>query len=53
MIGRDLALLYGIEVKRINEQVKRNIECRPAEFRSQLHNEEKNELVTNCDRFWI
>lgn len=26
MIGRDLAELYGVEVKRLNEQVKRNID---------------------------
>ncbi len=51
MIDRDLALLYGVEVKRLNEQVKRNIERFPAEFRFQLNDEEKNELVANCDRF--
>ena len=26
MIDRDLAMLYGVDAKRINEQVKRNIE---------------------------
>lgn len=26
MIDRDLALLYGVETRRLNEQVKRNIE---------------------------
>ena len=26
MIDRDLAMLYGVETKRLNEQVKRNIE---------------------------
>ena len=30
MIDRDLAELYGVETKRLNEQVKRNIERFPA-----------------------
>jgi len=51
MIDRDLAELYGVEVKRLNEQVKRNIGRFPAEFRFQLDNTEKEELVANCDRF--
>ena len=51
MIDRDLAEMYGVEVKRLNEQVKRNIERFPSEFRFQLNDEEKNELVANCDRF--
>ena len=40
MIDRDLALLYGVEVKRLNEQLKRNIERFPAEFRFQLNDED-------------
>jgi len=51
IIDRDLADLYGVEVKRLNEQVKRNIERFPVDFRFQLNNNEKNELVANCDRF--
>ncbi|MDA3819166.1 MAG: ORF6N domain-containing protein [Candidatus Delongbacteria bacterium] len=51
MIDRDLAELYGVEVKRLNEQVKRNIERFPVNFRFQINNNEKNELVANCDRF--
>ncbi len=51
MIDGDLAEMYGVEVKRLNEQVKRNIDRFPVEFRFQLNNEEKNELVANCDRF--
>jgi hypothetical protein len=51
MMDRDLAELYGVEVKRLNEQVKRNIERFPENFRFQLDNNEKNELVANCDRF--
>ena len=49
MVDRDLALLYGIETKRLNEQVKRNIKRFPQEFMFQLTKEEKNELVANCD----
>lgn len=51
MIDRDLAELYGVEPKRLNEQVKRNIQRFPEHFRFQLTEDEKNELVANCDRF--
>ena len=51
MVDRDLAELYGVEPKRLGEQVKRNIERFPSEFRFQLSEKEKNELVANCDRF--
>jgi hypothetical protein len=32
MLDMDLALLYGVQVKRLNEQVRRNRERFPAEF---------------------
>jgi hypothetical protein len=51
MIDRDLAELYQVENKRLNEQVKRNIARFPESFRFQLSDHEKNELVANCDRF--
>ena len=51
MIDRDLADLYHVEVKRLNEQVKRNTERFPENFRFQLIDNEKDELVANCDRF--
>lgn len=51
MIDRDLAELYNVETKRLNEQVKRNIGRFPEHFRFQLSNQEKDELVANCDRF--
>lgn len=51
MVDRDLAEMYQVPVKRLNEQVKRNIDRFPASFRFQLTSEEKNELVANCDRF--
>lgn len=36
MLDRDLALLYGVETRRLNEQVKRNIERFPDDFMFQL-----------------
>ena len=51
MIDRDLAELYGVPTKRLNEQVKRNLNRFPKSFRFQLIDNEKNKLVANCDRF--
>ncbi|MEN9302207.1 MAG: hypothetical protein RL264_636 [Bacteroidota bacterium] len=51
IVDRDLADLYKVEVKRLNEQVKRNTKRFPKNFRFQLNNLEKNELVAICDRF--
>lgn len=51
MLDRDLAMLYGVETKVLNQAVKRNIKRFPERFRFQLTEQEKNELVTNCDRF--
>jgi len=51
MVDRDLAELYHVETKVLNQAVKRNINRFPVEFRFQLDDEEKTELVTNCDRF--
>jgi ORF6N domain len=41
MIDVDLASLYGVETKRLNEQVKRNRERFPADFLFQLKTTEK------------
>lgn len=49
MIDRDLAKLYGVETRRLNEQVKRNIDRFPNDFMFQLSKEEKDEVVANCD----
>jgi hypothetical protein len=51
MLDRDLAELYEVEPKRLNEQVKRNINRFPEHFRFQLTQVERDELVANCDRF--
>ncbi len=40
MLDRDLARLYGVEPKRLNEQVKRNIKRFPDDFMFQLSWEE-------------
>lgn len=54
MLDSDLAQLYGVETKRLNEQVKRNIERFPADFMIQLTKEELNDLksqiVTSSSR---
>ena len=49
MIDRDLAELYGVETKALNQAVKRNIARFPEDFMFQLTKEEKTEEVTNCD----
>lgn len=49
MLDSDLALLYGVSTKRLNEQVKRNQQRFPKEFMFQLSQTEKNEVVANCD----
>ena len=51
MLDRDLAELYGVATKRLNEQVKRNVERFPSTFMFQLSLSEMRELVANCDRF--
>ena len=51
MIDRDLAELYQVDTKRLNEQVKRNSERFPSDFIFKLNEKEKSELVANCDRF--
>jgi hypothetical protein len=51
MIDRDLAELYGVKTFVLNQAVKRNIKRFPDEFVFKLNDNEKNELITNCDRF--
>ena len=41
MIDNDLADFYGVETKRLNEQVKRNIERFPERYMFQLTKEEQ------------
>jgi len=49
MLDADLAELYGVTTKRLNEQVKRNADRFPEDFMFQLNAEEKAEVVANCD----
>jgi len=49
MIDADLAELYGVTTKRLNEQVKRNKGRFPRDFMFQLTAKEKAEVVANCD----
>ena len=42
MLDSDLAMLYGVETKRLNEQVKRNLNRFPEDFMFQLTKEEAN-----------
>ena len=49
MIDSDLAELFGVRTKRLNEQVKRNFNRFPKDFMFQLTTKEKQELVANCD----
>lgn len=49
MIDADLAQLYGVPTKRLNEQVKRNAERFPSDFMFTLTAQEKAEVVANCD----
>lgn len=48
MIDRDLAELYGVSTKQLNQQVKRNLNRFP-EVMFQLSQEEKEEVAANCD----
>lgn len=51
MVDRDLAELYGVETKRLNEQVKRNVERFPKEFMFQMTYKEledwKSQIATS------
>lgn len=49
VLDTDLADLYGVKTKRLNEQIKRNKERFPGDFVFQLTQAEKEEVVANCD----
>lgn len=53
MLDRDLAELYGVETKRLNEQVRRNNERFPEDFMFSLNKTEKEEVVANCDHLQV
>jgi hypothetical protein len=51
MLDRDLAELYGMETKRLKEQVRRNIERFPEDFMFEMTNTEfedwRSQFVTS------
>lgn len=49
MLDADLAVLYGVPTKRLNEQVRRNKDRFPEDFMFQLTEKEKAEVVANYD----
>ena len=49
LLDMDLARIYAVPTKRLNEQVKRNLARFPGDFMFQLTPSEKAEVVANCD----
>jgi hypothetical protein len=49
LLDSDLAKLYGVSTKRLNEQTKRNRDRFPSDFMFQLSADEKAEVVATCD----
>ena len=49
MLDADLADLYGVETRALNQAVKRNADRFPGDFMFQLNAAEKAEVVANCD----
>lgn len=51
LLDRDVAILYGVETKRVNEAVRNNSDKFPEGYLVSLQVSEKQELVENFDRF--
>ena len=49
LIDADLAGIYGVETRTLNQAVKRNAERFPDDFVFRLNADEKSEVITNCD----
>ncbi len=49
MVDADLAGLYGVETRTLNQAVKRNADRFPKDFMFRLTSGEKSEVITNCD----
>jgi hypothetical protein len=49
ILDSDLAAIYGVTTKRLNEQVKRNAQRFPSDFIFRLTPMERKEVVANCD----
>lgn len=53
IIDSDLALLYGVPTKALNQAIRRNSDRFPEDFMFILSQEEKDEVVTVCDHLKI
>ena len=49
MLDADIAELFGVETRALNQAVKRNIDRFPEDFMFKLTGKEKAEVITNCD----
>ena len=49
MLDADLAELYGVQTRALNQAIKRNAERLRPDFMFQLNAMEKAEVITNCD----
>lgn len=49
LIDQDVAKLYGVTTKRLNQQANRNAARFPHSFRFKLTKEERDDVVANCD----
>ncbi|HVU62493.1 MAG TPA: ORF6N domain-containing protein [Phycisphaerales bacterium] len=49
LVDTDLAELYGVSTKSLNQAVKRNVERFPGDFMFRLTGQERDEVVANCD----
>ncbi len=53
MLDSDLAKLYGVSTKALNQAVKRNTDRFPKDFMFRPTQQEKSEVVTNCDHLSV
>lgn len=53
LLDRDLAELYEVSTKALNQAVKRNLESFPEDFMFVLNESEKTEVVTICDHLAV
>ncbi len=49
IIDSDVAELYGVETREVNQALSRNLEKFPEGYIFELDAQEKDELITNCD----
>jgi hypothetical protein len=49
MLDADLAMLYGVPTRVLNQAVRRNLKRFPQDFMFKLTQPEKNEVITICD----